>query len=92
MRAFKLGAAPCSPRRLFAAPRPVEGRHRARRCNGAQVEPVTPWEADVNARIQYCMKHGLEGALLHQGDAVVVVHGWKSGGHSTNTVRVLNVP
>merc|ERR1719201_1171122 len=55
-------------------------------------EPVTPWEADVNARIQYCMKHGLEHGLLHSGDAVVVVHGWKSGGHSTNTVRVLNVP
>jgi len=59
----------------------------------AYTEPeIQPWEADVNARIQFCMTQGIESCFLQSGDSVVAVHGWKSGGHSTNTVRVLTVP
>jgi len=53
---------------------------------------VEPWEADVNARIQFCMSEAIAGGMLESGDSIVAVHGWKSGGSSTNTVRVLNVP
>jgi len=30
--------------------------------------------------------------MICEGDVVVLAHGWKSGGHTTNTVRVLAVP
>jgi len=55
-------------------------------------EIVTPWEKDVNERIEYSINQGLVQGFLHSGDSIVAVHGWKSGGHSTNTVRVLAVP
>ena len=36
---------------------------------------------------------GVEGhwdsGFLQSGDTIVAVHGWKSGGHTTNTVRML---
>jgi pyruvate kinase len=55
-------------------------------------EAVTPWERDVNERIEHCVNQGLLNKFLSSGDSIVAVHGWKSGGHSTNTVRVLAVP
>ena len=53
---------------------------------------IEPWEADVNARIQFAFSAGLDSGFLQSGDTIVAVHGWKSGGHTTNTVRVLAVP
>ena len=55
-------------------------------------EAVTPWERDVNERIEHCLNLGILNKFLSSGDSIVAVHGWKSGGHSTNTVRVLAVP
>ena len=55
-------------------------------------EAVTPWERDVNERIEHCLNQGILNKFLSSGDSIVAVHGWKSGGHSTNTVRVLAVP
>jgi pyruvate kinase len=55
-------------------------------------EVATPWEKDVNERIEYSINQGIANGFLSSGDSIVAVHGWKSGGHSTNTVRVLAVP
>jgi len=51
-----------------------------------------PWEADVNARIQWTMSKGIADGFLKSGDSVVAVHGWKGGASATNTVRILMVP
>jgi len=55
-------------------------------------EVVQPWERDVNERIEHCLNQAVLTKMLNSGDSIVAVHGWKSGGHSTNTVRVLTVP
>lgn len=54
-------------------------------------ERVQPWEADVNARFRWTIEKGIRGGLLSPGDLVIAVHGWKAGGHSTNTMRVMEV-
>mmetsp|Transcript_20451 Transcript_20451/g.51191 ORF Transcript_20451/g.51191 Transcript_20451/m.51191 type:complete len:147 (-) Transcript_20451:345-785(-) len=55
------------------------------------LERVQPWEADVNARFKWALEKAKEAGLLKTGDTVIAVHGWKAGGHHTNTMRVMEV-
>lgn len=55
------------------------------------VERVQPWEADVNARFKWALEKAKANGLLGAGDLVIAVHGWKAGGHHTNTMRVMEV-
>jgi pyruvate kinase len=47
------------------------------------------WQEDVDKRIKWAVKHGLELNVLTPGDTVVVVQGWKGGMGNTNTLRIV---
>ncbi|KAI7830323.1 pyruvate kinase [Gamsiella multidivaricata] len=55
-----------------------------------QVERHSDWQEDVDARLQYGMRKGIEEGLLKKGDVVVMIQGWKGGLGNTNTLRVLH--
>ena len=38
------------------------------------------------------MKEALELGIIRKGDTIIALHGWKSGGGSTNAMRILGVP
>ncbi|KAG0296520.1 Pyruvate kinase, partial [Dissophora globulifera] len=48
------------------------------------------WQDDVDARLKYGMRKGIEEGLLKRGDVVVMIQGWKGGLGNTNTMRVLH--
>ncbi|KAF9206944.1 Pyruvate kinase [Haplosporangium sp. Z 27] len=48
------------------------------------------WQEDVDARLKYGMRKGIEDGLLKEGDVVVMIQGWKGGLGHTNTLRVMN--
>ncbi len=50
------------------------------------------WQTDVDNRIRYGLATGLDLGILRKGDPIVAVQGWRAGGGSTNTMRVLSVP
>ncbi|KAJ1629206.1 hypothetical protein T492DRAFT_873831, partial [Pavlovales sp. CCMP2436] len=39
----------------------------------------------------WALEKAKEAGLLKTGDTVIAVHGWKAGGHHTNTMRVMEV-
>jgi pyruvate kinase len=47
------------------------------------------WQEDVDKRIKWAVKYGLELGVLTAGDTVVVVQGWKGGMGNTNTLRIV---
>ncbi|KAK4700662.1 pyruvate kinase, partial [Phenoliferia sp. Uapishka_3] len=50
------------------------------------------WQTDIDNRIRYGLARGLELGILKKGATIVAIQGWRSGGGSTNTMRVLSVP
>ncbi|KAL8284234.1 hypothetical protein RQP46_004983 [Phenoliferia psychrophenolica] len=50
------------------------------------------WQTDIDNRIRYGLARALELGILKKGDTIVAIQGWRSGGGSTNTMRVLSVP
>ncbi|GAA5851136.1 hypothetical protein JCM5353_004574 [Sporobolomyces roseus] len=50
------------------------------------------WQIDVDNRIRYGLSRGLELGIVRKNDTIVAVQGWRAGGGSTNTMRVLSVP
>lgn len=42
------------------------------------------WQTDVDNRIRYGLKQGLELGILKKGDTIIAVQGWKSGGNHTS--------
>ncbi|KAL1919776.1 uncharacterized protein VTP21DRAFT_1707 [Calcarisporiella thermophila] len=52
----------------------------------------TTWQEDVDARLRWGMKRGVENGLLKPGDTVIAIQGWRGGTGTTNTMRVLQVP
>ena len=52
--------------------------------------PTDPalWQEDVDSRLRWGMKQGIDLGLISPGDAIIAVQGWTGGlGHS-NTLRV----
>jgi pyruvate kinase len=49
------------------------------------------WSQDVDARVNAGIALGLARGLLHQGDHVIVITGWRRGPGSTNTMRIQTV-
>ncbi|KAG0005870.1 Pyruvate kinase [Entomortierella chlamydospora] len=54
------------------------------------IERDTDWQEDVDARLRYGVRQGIEDGLLKKGDVVVMVQGWKGGLGHTNTLRVMH--
>ncbi|GAA5991531.1 hypothetical protein JCM11641_000196 [Rhodosporidiobolus odoratus] len=59
-----------------------------------EAKPTTDegWQTDVDNRIRYGLSRGLDLGIVRKGDTIVAVQGWRAGGGSTNTMRVLSVP
>ena len=53
---------------------------------------ATQWQTDVDNRIRFGLKQGLELGLIKPGQTIVAVQGWKGGLGHTNTLRILSVP
>lgn len=49
------------------------------------------WPHDVDVRIQFAIDFGKSRQFIHNGDAVIVVTGWRKGAGATNTMRVVYV-
>lgn len=50
------------------------------------------WQDDVDGRIQWAL-HAAKGMdLIHSGELVIAIQGWKSGEGNSNTMRLLTVP
>lgn len=47
------------------------------------------WQKDVDSRLNYGMKVGIDLGILTQNSTVIAVQGWRAGGKNTNTLRVL---
>ncbi|SCZ87877.1 BZ3500_MvSof-1268-A1-R1_Chr2-3g05345 [Microbotryum saponariae] len=50
------------------------------------------WQTDIDNRIRYGLSKALELGVLKKGDTIVAIQGWRAGGGSSNTMRVLSVP
>uniref|UniRef100_A0A6Q2Z2K6 Pyruvate kinase n=1 Tax=Esox lucius TaxID=8010 RepID=A0A6Q2Z2K6_ESOLU len=50
------------------------------------------WAEDVDLRVNFAMEMGKERGFFKEGDAVVVLTGWRPGSGYTNTMRVVLVP
>ncbi|KAF9365233.1 Pyruvate kinase [Mortierella sp. NVP85] len=55
-----------------------------------EIERGSDWQEDVDVRLKYGMKRGIEDGLFKKGDVVVMIQGWKGGLGNTNTLRVLH--
>lgn len=49
------------------------------------------WQTDVDNRIRYGLKQGLELGILKRGDTIIAVQGWKSGGSNTSELLSLSL-
>jgi len=49
------------------------------------------WQDDVDARINYAFTIGKKHGILHNGDSVIAIQGWKGGPGNSNTIRLLTV-
>jgi len=54
-------------------------------------EAEMPWMEDVDRRVRFAVAAGRSMGIVHNGSAVAVVTGWKTGAGSTNTLRILTV-
>ncbi|KAG8992570.1 Pyruvate kinase [Tulasnella sp. JGI-2019a] len=50
------------------------------------------WQTDVDNRIRYGLRAGLEMNIITPGATIIAVQGWKGGLGHTNTIRILTVP
>lgn len=50
------------------------------------------WQDDVDARFEAAFALGKKIGVLHSGDVVLGVQGWRAGAGSTNTIRFLMCP
>ncbi|GAA5963485.1 hypothetical protein JCM21900_006484 [Sporobolomyces salmonicolor] len=50
------------------------------------------WQVDVDNRIRYGLSRGLNLGIVRKNDTIVALQGWRSGGGSTNAMRILSVP
>ncbi|GAA5876804.1 hypothetical protein JCM8547_003170 [Rhodosporidiobolus lusitaniae] len=50
------------------------------------------WQIDVDNRIRYGLARGLDLGIVRKNDTIVALQGWRAGGGSTNTMRILSVP
>ncbi|KAL1007203.1 hypothetical protein UPYG_G00083400 [Umbra pygmaea] len=50
------------------------------------------WAEDVDLRVNFAMDMGKERGFFKEGDAVIVLTGWRPGSGYTNTMRVVLVP
>lgn len=50
------------------------------------------WQTDIDNRIRYGLSQALALGVVKKGDTIVAIQGWKAGGGSTNTMRILSVP
>ncbi|KAI5123771.1 hypothetical protein M0805_000360 [Coniferiporia weirii] len=50
------------------------------------------WQIDVDNRIRFGLKNGLDLKLIKPNTTIIAVQGWKGGLGHTNTLRVLSVP
>jgi len=49
------------------------------------------WQDDVDNRIKWAMEKGKECGILHVGDLIVCIQGWRGGIGNTNTLRIIKV-
>jgi len=54
--------------------------------------PKDDWQEDVESRIMWGMLQAVHLGVLHVGDTVIAIQGWKGGLGNTNTMRILKVP
>ncbi len=50
---------------------------------------ATPWQEDVDRRLRWGIMNAIKLGVLHRGDSVVCVQGWRGGMGHTNTLRVV---
>lgn len=54
-------------------------------------ERAADWIQDLDSRVQSAIKFGKQRKVIHSGDSVIVITGWRQGPGSTNTMRILIV-
>ncbi|KRY12085.1 Pyruvate kinase PKLR [Trichinella patagoniensis] len=52
---------------------------------------VVDWVTSVDQRINYAILFGKKERIIHDGDNVIVVNGWREGPGHTNTIRIFAV-
>lgn len=53
---------------------------------------VSPWEKDVEARLQHAIKFGEKLEMVRPGSVVIVIHGSRAGTGNTDTIRLIHIP
>lgn len=53
---------------------------------------VSPWEKDVEARLQHAIKFGERLEMVRPGSVVIVIHGSRAGTGNTDTIRLIHIP
>ncbi|KAJ9643970.1 Pyruvate kinase [Coniosporium tulheliwenetii] len=49
----------------------------------------TPWQEDVDRRLEWGIMNAIKLGVLNKGDAVICVQGWRGGMGHTNTLRIV---
>eukprot|EP00158_Paraphelidium_tribonemae_P007031 Partr_v1_DN28082_c0_g1_i3_m57488 putative Pyruvate kinase len=53
---------------------------------------VDQWQEDVDARFMFAIEQGKAMGMLHEGDPVIGIQGWKGGSGHTSVLRIMAVP
>ncbi|CAH0605872.1 unnamed protein product [Chrysodeixis includens] len=51
--------------------------------------PDPEWSTDLEKRVNFCVRWGVEKGFIRVGDPIVIVSGWRQGSGFTNTMRVI---
>ncbi|KAG6441421.1 hypothetical protein O3G_MSEX001802 [Manduca sexta] len=51
--------------------------------------PHGDWQIDLERRVNFCVKWGMDQGFVRVGDPLVILSGWRQGSGHTNTMRII---